>query len=138
MKKIVYNLPLIALMVFCLKGRAQSYEVNNSGLMVDKTTLAYNTSPEPQILETCSGQCTSVSMPIAVKVLYVHVNKQLIVDGTNENGEVEVWDVNANTIVKQISTEGKTVIKTKRLQKGTYFVNYSNGTRSEGTKLVVQ
>lgn len=62
----------------------------------------------------------------------------MVVKGTKVNGDVEVWDVNGNTIAAKRSTNKVTTLKVKALPRGTYYISYSNGNYAEGTKLVIK
>ena len=117
--------------------KAQSDESNNR-LAIENARLAYHETPEPKLCGEESCPYTSPGEVKKLEALYISKTKQLIVSGTNKNGDVEVWDVNGNVIVEKNSGEDKTIFNLKKLSRGVYYINYSNNKISEGAKLVVR
>jgi hypothetical protein len=109
-----------------------------SNVNLDKTTLAYNTSPELILWENVAGQGGDLNEVKNLNAVYNLAGQQIVVNGTKINGDVEVWDVNGNTIAEKRSSQNKTILKVKAMPPGTYYISYSNGNYAEGLKLVIR
>ena len=137
MKKIFIKFPAFLLMSLGMAVNAQnseSYATVNS----DKTILAYNHSPELVLWENIAGQGGDITELQSLRVSYNLTEHQFIVKGTKAHGDVEVWDVNGNTVAEKTSGDNKTIIKVKALPHGSYYINYSNGNYAESTKVVIK
>lgn len=138
MKKLFMYFTVVFLMFLRIAANAQNSEMYTSGIIIDKTTLPYPASSEHEVTETCNGSCTRPKEAIGLQALYISTKKQVIVNGTDINGDVEIWDVNGNTIATQPSEPFKTILTVESLKSGCYYVNYCNGKVSQGLKLVVR
>lgn len=124
-------------MSFGMTVNAQNSESFTS-VILDKTTLPYNNSHELTLWENVAGQGGDITEIKSLEAVYNLSEHQLVVKGTKVNGDVEVWDVNGNTVAEKRSGDKKTILKIKALPHGTYYINYSNGNYAEGTKLVIK
>lgn len=138
MKTIFTYFWVILLIILSITASAQSSEMLSLGTLTGKEHLKYEMMPELSVWEQIAGFDKPTAAQAQINVSYNTIKKQIIVDGTTKSGEVEVWDVNGNTVCEKISAEPKTVFKVNALPSGAYFINYSNGTTSEGVKLIIK
>lgn len=137
MKKISTYFPAACLAFLSIATNAQNREsLTNENF--DRTTLAYNTSPELTLWENIAGQSGDINEAKSLNAVYNLTEQQIVVSGTKINGDVEVWDLNGNTIAEKRSGNKKTILKVKVMPSGTYYINYNNGEYSEGLKLVIK
>lgn len=119
-------------------ANAQTGEMVSMNTLTGKEHLPYCMVPELCVWERIAGLGETTSEnSIALSATYNTNERQITVNGTKNGGDVEVWDVNGNTVAEKRSSANTTIIKTKFLPKGIYYVNYSNGNRSAGTKLAI-
>jgi hypothetical protein len=137
MKKVWTYFPVTCLMFLSIIANAQNSE-SFMNVNLDKTTLTYNTSPDLILWENIAGQSGDINKTKSLDAVYNLTERQIIINGTKANGDVEVWDVNGNTIAEKKSGNEKTVLKTKAMPHGTYYISYSNGNYSEGLKLSIR
>lgn len=137
MKKIRTYFPVTCLALLSITSNAQNSEslINEN---LDRTTLAYNTSPELTLWENIAGQSGDINEAKSLNAVYNLTEQQIVVSGTKINGDVEVWDLNGNTIAEKRSGNKKTILKVKAIPQGTYYINYSNGDYAEGLTLVIK
>lgn len=136
MKTIFTYFWIILLVILSIAASAQSSEMLST--LTGKEHLKYTMTPELSVWERIAGFDEPKEEESRISASYNASKKQLVVDGTAKSGEVEVWDINGNTVYEKASAEPKTVFKANTLQRGTYFINYSNGTISEGVKLSIR
>lgn len=137
MKKICTYFSGTCLTLLSITANAQNSE-SLTNVNLDKTILAYNTSPDMILWENIAGQNGDINEVKSLNVVYNLEERQIVVNGTKIKGDVEVWDVNGNTITEKRSGNSKTILKVKAMLSGTYYINYSNGDYAEGLKLVIR
>lgn len=137
MKKLFINFPALCFLISGFAVKAQTIQ-NNNWLTADKTTLSYNYSPDPVLWEINVGaESTGEKEVIKLEALYNKSEHLLTITGTQINGDIEVWDVQGNTIAEKATSQNQTILK-KLLNNGTYYISYSNGDYAEGVKLEVK
>ena len=138
MKTIFTYFWVILLIILSITASAQSSEMLSVGSLTGKEQLKYEMTPELSVWERVAGFEEPTAAETQINAFYNAIKKQLVVEGTTKSGDVEVWDINGYTVYEKISAEPKTVFKVNTLPRGTYFINFSNGTTSEGVKLSVR
>jgi uncharacterized delta-60 repeat protein len=73
-----------------------------------------------------------------IGVYYNHNNYDLIVNGTEENGEVMLFDIIGNRITTGETSNKKTILNTGPIAPGVYLLNYQNGRNASGVKFVIR
>lgn len=73
-----------------------------------------------------------------LNVYYNQYNNDLVVNGTEDNGQLTVFDMIGNKISESESFNRKTVLNTGPIAPGVYLLNYDNGKNSNGVKFVVR
>lgn len=136
MKTIFTYFWVILLVILSIAASAQSSEMLST--LTGKEHLKHAMTPNLSVWERVAGFDESGEAENQISASYNSVKKLLTVDGTTKKGEVEVWDINGNTIYEKVSAEPKTVFKANALTRGTYFINYSNGIISEGVQLNIR
>lgn len=131
MKKLFINLPAICFLFASVATQGQ----NDMWLADDKTTLSYQNGPGPVLWEVNVG--TEKEDVTKLEASYNKAEALLTITGTQSNGDVEVWDVQGNTVAEKRTAQNKTLLK-KLLKSGTYYISYSNGDYAEGLKVVVK
>jgi hypothetical protein len=139
MKTIFTYFWVILLVVLSIAASAQNGEMAMNNTLTGKEHLPYNMVPDICAWENIAGiEEDSTRAAFDVSVLYNKKNEHITIDGTDRGGDVEVWDVNGNTVFTKASGKPKTEFKVTHLRKGSYFINYSNGKNSEGVKLTIK
>jgi hypothetical protein len=119
-------------------ANAQTGEMASNNTLTGKEHLTYCMIPEICVWEKIAGfEETTITETIAFSASYNSSEHQIIVKGTKTGGDVEVWDVNGNTVATKKSEANVTEIKAKVLPRGSYYISYSNGDHAEGTKLTI-
>ena len=138
MKTIFTYFWVILLIILSITASAQSSEMLSVGSLTGKEQLKYEMTPELSVWERVAGFEEPTAEETQINASYNAIKKQLVIGGTAKSGDVEVWDVNGTTVYEKTSAEPKTIFKVGSLPRGTYFINYSNGSISEGVKLSVR
>jgi hypothetical protein len=119
-------------------ANAQVGEMASNNTLTGKEHLPYTMIPEFHVWKEIAGLSETSEKTIDINAAYNKTNKQITVDGTDNGGDVEVWDVNGNTIFDKASDKPNTIFKAGNLRKGAYYIHYNNGSKSEGIKLSIR
>ncbi|CAN5550620.1 hypothetical protein BH11BAC1_BH11BAC1_26260 [soil metagenome] len=65
-----------------------------------------------------------------LKVFPVPFINELVISGTEKNGEISIFDVTGREILKFMAEKGETEISTSDFHSGLYLVRYFSGDRS--------
>lgn len=71
-------------------------------------------------------------------VYYNQYNYDLIVNGTEENGQVTLFDIIGNRITSGETESKKTILNTGPIAPGVYLLNYENGRTASGVKFIIR
>lgn len=78
------------------------------------------------------------NLPLAIAVSPNPFANEIMINSTTEKGEVVLYDISGNEVLKQKSSERETTINTESLAQGFYILHYTEGGKTANMKLVRQ
>jgi hypothetical protein len=127
------------LTIFSKTTNAQNSEIASNNTLTGKENLSYSMIPEIRVWEKIAGLNEDASLEKEnLNAKYDVNNQEITINGTDNGGNIEIWDVQGNTVFYKATANPSTIFTSGNLPSGSYYVNYSKDQFCESVKLNVR